>query len=93
MVSIVNFLLLAYSLLVLLLSNEFISASRNFYSLLLYGVEHNIYFLFNDIHHLYYCLVLIFKVQVHGLIKYIELKMIFTVHLGGDLASLEQGIW
>ena len=49
MVSIVNFLLLAYSLLVLLLSNEFISASRNFYSLLLYGVEHNIYFLFNDI--------------------------------------------
>ncbi len=33
----------------LLLSNEFISASRNFYSLLLYGVEHNIYFLFNDI--------------------------------------------
>lgn len=32
-----------------LLSNEFISASRNFYSLLLYGVEHNIYFLLNDI--------------------------------------------
>jgi oligosaccharide repeat unit polymerase len=32
----------------LLLSNEFMAASRNFYSLLLYGVEHSVSFLFND---------------------------------------------
>jgi hypothetical protein len=33
----------------LILSNEFMSASRNMYSLLLYGVEHNISYFFNDI--------------------------------------------
>ena len=33
----------------LILSNEFISASRNFYSVLLYGVNHSYAFLYNDI--------------------------------------------
>ncbi len=35
--------------LALMLSNEFISASRNFYSLLLYGVEHSYSYFFNDL--------------------------------------------
>ncbi len=73
-----------------LLSNEFISASRNFYSLLLYGVEHNIYFLFNDIVRAFTPTILLPSIDIQStgswFNKIYRVENHLMLNLDGDLA-------
>lgn len=73
-----------------LLSNEFISASRNFYSLLLYGVEHNIYFLLNDIVRAFTPTILLPSIDIQStgswFNKIYRVENHLMLNLDGDLA-------